>query len=108
MIRYRQAFNVFHSIKYVAGLLSLVHAIVRTIAKKQKPYCYVLLKLWILFIAVLYGPGIDDQHCILESIEGNVTLQPISEECFINGNKVKKVTKLSQGSCAAVLDFVIV
>jgi len=47
---------------------------------------------------VLYGPGIEDQHCILESIEGNVTLQPIAEECFINGNKIKKATKLSQGA----------
>jgi len=27
-----------------------------------------------------------------------VTLQPIAEECFINGNKIKKATKLSQGA----------
>eukprot|EP00112_Aurelia_sp_Birch-Aquarium-sp1_P000611 Seg1058.2 transcript_id=Seg1058.2/GoldUCD/mRNA.D3Y31 product="Kinesin-like protein KIF16B" protein_id=Seg1058.2/GoldUCD/D3Y31 len=47
---------------------------------------------------VLHGPGIESQHCILESIEGNVTLHPIADECYINGTKIKKVTRLSQGA----------
>ena len=51
-----------------------------------------------IFLAVLHGPGIESQHCVLESIEGNVTLHPIADECFINGTKIKKVTRLSQGN----------
>jgi kinesin family protein 16B len=47
---------------------------------------------------VLRGPGIEAEHCILESIEGSVTLQPIAEECYVNGNLLKKSVRLSQGA----------
>ena len=57
--------------------------------------------LWVNFCAisflVLHGPGIESEHCIFESIEGNVTIHPIAEENSVNGTKVKKSLRLSQG-----------
>eukprot|EP00794_Sanderia_malayensis_P019956 gene19956-21910_t len=47
---------------------------------------------------ILHGPGIESQHCVIESIESSVTLHPIAEDCFINGSKIKKATRLSQGA----------
>lgn len=51
---------------------------------------------------VLRGPGVESEHCILESIEGNVTIHPIAEENYVNGNKVRKSLRLSQG-CVILL-----
>uniref|UniRef100_T2M7P5 Kinesin-like protein KIF16B n=1 Tax=Hydra vulgaris TaxID=6087 RepID=T2M7P5_HYDVU len=47
---------------------------------------------------VLRGPGVEPQHCILESIEGNVTIHPIAEENYVNGKKVTKPLRLTQGA----------
>lgn len=47
---------------------------------------------------VLRGPGIESEHCILESIECLVTLHPIAEECYVNGKQVVKPLRLSQGA----------
>jgi len=47
---------------------------------------------------VLRGPGIEAEHCILESIEGNVVLHPLAEENHVNGTKIKKPLRLTQGA----------
>ena len=53
--------------------------------------------LYHIFISVLRGPGIEPQHCILESIEGSVTIHPIADENYVNGKKVTKPLRLTQG-----------
>ena len=58
--------------------------------------CY-LIRLTLSYFSVLRGPGIESEHCILESIEGHVTLHPLAEECCVNGNKMKKSIRLTQG-----------
>ena len=68
-------------------------------------YTFYLPFLFLLF-PVLWGPGIETEHCVLESIEGNVTIHPIAEECYLNGNKIKKPTRLSQG--LFILSFTVV
>lgn len=54
---------------------------------------------------VLRGPGIESEHCILESIEGTVTLHPIAEENCVNGKKIKKPLRLSQGKSCYLVFF---
>ena len=51
----------------------------------------------IIFFLVLNGPGIDAEHCILESIEGHVTVHPLSTLCFVNGEVIKETKRLKQG-----------
>ncbi|XP_048586008.1 kinesin-like protein KIF16B isoform X2 [Nematostella vectensis] len=47
---------------------------------------------------ILTGPGIDGSHCIMECIDGNVIMHPLATEgCQINGEKVTKAKRLSQG-----------
>lgn len=46
---------------------------------------------------ILNGPGIDVEHCILESIEGHVTVHPLSQLCFVNGETIDKAHRLKQG-----------
>ena len=53
----------------------------------------------LVFFLVLSGPGIDAEHCILESIEGHVTVHPLSELCFVNGDKLQTQQRLKQGTC---------
>ena len=47
--------------------------------------------------AVLSGPGIEAEHCIMESIEGTVVLHPIAPLCQVNGLPVGKAQRISQG-----------
>jgi hypothetical protein len=51
----------------------------------------------VVIVLVLYGPGIDAEHCILESIEGHVTVHPLSQLCFVNGEVITKAQRLKQG-----------
>ena len=51
----------------------------------------------IVIFLVLNGPGIDAKHCILESIEGHVTVHPLSTLCFVNGEVINKSKRLKQG-----------
>ena len=53
--------------------------------------------IFIFVLLVLRGPGIESEHCLLESIEGTVTLHPIAVECSVNGKTVTKPLRLSQG-----------
>ncbi|XP_028398519.1 kinesin-like protein KIF16B isoform X2 [Dendronephthya gigantea] len=46
---------------------------------------------------ILNGPGIDAEHCILESIEGHVTVHPLSALCFVNGEVLDQQRRLKQG-----------
>ncbi|XP_015767511.1 PREDICTED: kinesin-like protein KIF16B [Acropora digitifera] len=46
---------------------------------------------------VLSGPGIEAEHCIMESIEGTVVLHPIAPLCQVNGLPVGKAQRISQG-----------
>jgi len=46
---------------------------------------------------VLSGPGIEAEHCIMESIEGTVILHPIAAMCQVNGLPVGKSQRISQG-----------
>lgn len=46
---------------------------------------------------VLSGPGIEPEHCIMESIEGTVVLHPIASMCQVNGLPVGKSQRISQG-----------
>ena len=46
---------------------------------------------------VLSGPGIEAEHCIMESIEGTVILHPIASLCQVNGLPVGKSQRISQG-----------
>ncbi|CAB4019103.1 kinesin KIF16B [Paramuricea clavata] len=46
---------------------------------------------------ILNGPGIDAKHCILESIEGHVTVHPLSTLCFVNGEVINQSKRLKQG-----------
>ncbi|XP_068717319.1 kinesin-like protein KIF16B [Montipora capricornis] len=46
---------------------------------------------------VLSGPGIEAEHCIMESIEGTVILHPIAAMCQVNGLTVGKSQRISQG-----------
>ena len=51
----------------------------------------------IVIFLVLNGPGIDAKHCILESIEGHVTVHPLSTLCFVNGEVINQSKRLKQG-----------
>lgn len=46
---------------------------------------------------MLSGPGIEPEHCIMESIEGTVVLHPIASMCQVNGLPVCKSQRISQG-----------
>ncbi|PFX18788.1 Kinesin-like protein KIF16B [Stylophora pistillata] len=46
---------------------------------------------------VLSGPGIEAEHCIMESIEGTVILHPLASLCQVNGLPVGKSQRISQG-----------
>lgn len=46
---------------------------------------------------MLSGPGIEPEHCIMESIEGTVVLHPIASMCQVNGLPVGKSQRISQG-----------
>ena len=46
---------------------------------------------------MLSGPGIEAEHCIMESIEGTVILHPIAALCQVNGLPVGKSQRISQG-----------
>ena len=48
---------------------------------------------------MLSGPGIEAEHCIMESIEGTVILHPIAALCQVNGLPVGKSQRISQGRC---------
>ncbi|XP_046847868.1 kinesin-like protein KIF16B [Xenia sp. Carnegie-2017] len=45
----------------------------------------------------LNGPGIESEHCILESIEGHVTVHPLSALCSVNGEVIAESQRLRQG-----------
>jgi hypothetical protein len=45
----------------------------------------------------LSGPGIEDETCIMESIDGNVIIHPVSGNCQLNGHAITKAKRLSQG-----------
>ena len=51
------------------------------------------------WFTVLSGPGIEAEHCIMESIEGTVILHPIAALCQVNGLPVGKSQRISQGRC---------
>ena len=46
---------------------------------------------------VLSGPGVESEHCIMESLDGNVILHPLATLCHVNGETVAKPTRLKQG-----------
>ena len=46
----------------------------------------------------LAGPGMMDQHCIVEHIDGVVMLNPKQGECYVNYDQIIEPTKLNQGS----------
>lgn len=49
-------------------------------------------------MAVLHGPGVLGEHCVLENLAGTVTLIP--EEgalCSVNGSVVTSPSQLTQG-----------
>ena len=48
-------------------------------------------------ISVISGPDTSKEHCFIENTTGNVVLNPLSSLCTINGNKIKKPSKLYQG-----------
>ena len=45
----------------------------------------------------LAGPGLTEQHCTVEHVDGVVMLHPKHGECFINYEEVARPTKLNQG-----------
>ena len=45
----------------------------------------------------LAGPGLMEQHCAVEHIDGVVMLHPKHGECYINYEQVTQPTKLNQG-----------
>ena len=50
------------------------------------------------FISVLWGPGIEQQHALVENRFGNVTLSPVNEAmCAVNGVDIQGPTALTQG-----------
>ena len=65
---------------------------------------YTLCKTVFVFL-VLNGPGIDAEHCILESIEGHVTVHPLSTLCFVNGEAINEQKRLKQGVHFEVFRF---
>ena len=46
---------------------------------------------------MISGPGIEAEHCIVESIEGTVILHPIASLCQVNGLPVSKSQRIGQG-----------
>ena len=58
-----------------------------------------ILQLSFLCSSVLSGPGVEAEHCIMESIEGTVILHPIASLCQVNGLPVGKSQRISQGRC---------
>ena len=50
-----------------------------------------------VILLVLNGPGIDAEHCILESVESHVTVHPLSALCFVNGEVIQQAHRLKQG-----------
>lgn len=45
----------------------------------------------------LAGPGLMEQHCMVEHIDGVVMLHPKQGECYINSEEVSQPAKLNQG-----------
>ena len=45
----------------------------------------------------LAGPGLMNQHCTVEHVDGVVMLHPKQGECYINHEEVTQPTKLNQG-----------
>ncbi|KJE97630.1 kinesin family member 1C, variant [Capsaspora owczarzaki ATCC 30864] len=48
-------------------------------------------------VILLDGVGIDRDHCYIAAETDTVTLHPVSEMCFVNGNQVTEPTELHQG-----------
>lgn len=49
-------------------------------------------------IAVLNGPGVLGEHCVLENLAGTVTLIPHEgAQCLVNGSVVTTPCQLTQG-----------
>lgn len=55
----------------------------------------------------LAGPGLMEQHCTVEHVDGVVMLYPKEGECYINYEEVTQPTKLNQGKKEASLNTLL-
>ncbi|XP_040390127.1 pleckstrin homology-like domain family B member 1 isoform X9 [Cygnus olor] len=46
---------------------------------------------------VLQGPGLAPEHCYIENARGTLTLHPCGNACTIDGVKIQRPTRLTQG-----------
>ncbi|XP_032057853.1 pleckstrin homology-like domain family B member 1 isoform X6 [Aythya fuligula] len=46
---------------------------------------------------VLQGPGLAPEHCYIENARGTLTLHPCGNACAIDGVKIQRPTRLTQG-----------
>uniref|UniRef100_A0A8C6YRT5 FHA domain-containing protein n=1 Tax=Nothoprocta perdicaria TaxID=30464 RepID=A0A8C6YRT5_NOTPE len=46
---------------------------------------------------VLQGPGLAPQHCYIENTQGSLTLHPCGNACAIDGVRLQRPTRLTQG-----------
>ncbi|XP_038023537.2 pleckstrin homology-like domain family B member 1 isoform X9 [Anas platyrhynchos] len=46
---------------------------------------------------VLQGPGLAPEHCYIENTRGTLTLHPCGNACAIDGVKIQRPTRLTQG-----------
>ena len=52
----------------------------------------------ILYVLVVSGPNVLDEHCVIENKDGFVVLDPFPEaSCSVNGAAIRKRTRLQQG-----------
>jgi len=51
----------------------------------------------------LVGPGLREQHCAVEHVDGVVMLYPSQGECYINYEEITQPTKLNQGQAGSLL-----
>ena len=49
-------------------------------------------------MTVLQGPSVNEEHCVIEHMDGQVTLIPINDAlCTVNGTIVEDPIRLTQG-----------
>ena len=80
---------------YVYIIFMFSFLIVYTPNLFQKNIIYLLIY---LFVLVISGPSILDEHCIIENNDGFVLLEPFPDAtCSVNGTALRKRVRLQQG-----------
>ena len=60
-----------------------------------------------VLLAGVTGGDISTEHCQVEYKGHRVTVHPLGGDCFINHKRLRKPTKLSQGTVTSILLFLL-